>query len=279
MIATTGIACPPFARWLAIVVALIWTLCVNAAIAQDRAVLDISKYTTTFSEDFDDLAVSAWGPIAPGKARWIAHTPTATDFGDAAFADPEPGFPFTIDKGILRIEARKGADGRWRSGLLSSSDGKHNGFHQQFGYFEMRAKLPPGPGLWPAFWLLNNQHPDFSAEIDVLEHYGSFPDVYESVTHVWAKNDKAKNSGDLKKNHVPAGSLYNDFHTYGVSVDKDWIIFFHDRVEVSRIASSPEFHQPMFILLNLAMGSGWPIDQTPNPSYMYVDYVRAYAKK
>jgi hypothetical protein len=35
----------------------------------------------------------------------------------------------------------------------------------------------------------------------------------------------------------------------------------------------------MFVLLNLALGGGWPIDQTPNPSYMFVDYVRAYTKK
>lgn len=267
------------ARLRAAAAVLTCTLGVGAAQGQDRAVLDIRQYIPTFSEDFDDLSVSAWGPIAPGKSRWIAHTPKAQDFGDAAFADPEPGFPFTVDKGILRIEARKGADGKWRSGILSGADGKNNGFHQQFGYFEMRAKLPPGPGLWPAFWLVNNQHPDFAAEIDVLEHYGVAPDKYESVTHVWAVTDKAKSSGDLMRHDVPHGSLYSDFHTYGVSIDKDWLIFFHDRVEVSRTKSLPEFHRPMFMLVNLAMGAGWPIDQTPNPSYMYVDYVRAYAKK
>jgi hypothetical protein len=30
--------------------------------------------------------------------------------------------------------------------------------------------------------------------------------------------------------------------------------------------------------VDLALGSGWPIDQTPNPSFLYVDYVRAYSK-
>ena len=246
--------------------------------AQQPLTLKIDDYVRTFSEDFDDLSVSAWGPILPGKSRWIAHTPKAEDFGDAAFTDPEPGFPFTVDKGILRIEARKDAGGKWRSGLLSSADGKNNGFHQQFGYFEMRAKLPPGPGLWPAFWLINNQHPDGSVEIDVIEHYGVAPDTYEAVTHIWSK-DPAKSSGELMKVKVPSGSLYSAFHTYGVSIDSEWIVFFHDRVEVARTKSLPQFHRPMFILLNLAMGSGWPIDKTPNPSYMYVDYVRAYAKK
>jgi hypothetical protein len=31
-------------------------------------------------------------------------------------------------------------------------------------------------------------------------------------------------------------------------------------------------------MVNLAMGSGWPIDKAPNPSYMYVDYVKVYEK-
>jgi hypothetical protein len=44
------------------------------------------------------------------------------DFGDAEFTDPSPSFPFTAENGILRIEARKGGDGTWRSGLLCSND-------------------------------------------------------------------------------------------------------------------------------------------------------------
>ena len=32
-------------------------------------------------------------------------------------------------------------------------------------------------------------------------------------------------------------------------------------------------------MVDLALGGGWPIDRTPDPSHMLVDYVRAYAKK
>ena len=39
-----------------------------------------------------------------------------------------------------------------------------------------------------------------------------------------------------------------------------------------------EVDKLLYLLVDLALGSGWPIDQTPNPSYLYVDYVRAYAK-
>lgn len=241
--------------------------------------LDLANYKLTFSEDFDRLSISAWGPAGPGGSRWISHTPWAGDFGDAKFADPTPTFPFTTENGILRIEARKGADGNWESGLLASSDSKGRGFHQKFGYFEMRAKLPPGPGLWSAFWLVANEDPDTSAEIDVIEHYGVAPDKYQSVPHIWAKTAKAKPYGEILTYDVPYGSLYADFHTYGVSIENDWTIFYHDRKEMGRIKTPPEYHRPMFILLNLALGGGWPIDETPNPSLMLVDYVRAYQRK
>jgi len=47
--------------------------------------------------------------------------------------------------------------------------------------------------------------------------------------------------------------------------------------------STDQCHQkngvPLYMLVNLAMGGGWPIGEAVSPSYMYVDYVRAYAKQ
>lgn len=107
--------------------------------------LNLAGYKLVFNEEFDKpLDVSPWGP----GTRWIAHTPWRGDFGDAQFTDPKDGFPFTVADGILRIEARK-TNGKWRAGLLASNDAKGNGFSLQYGYFEMRAKMPPGPGVWP----------------------------------------------------------------------------------------------------------------------------------
>jgi beta-glucanase (GH16 family) len=237
--------------------------------------IDLSGYKLTFDENFDRLDVSAWGP----GTLWIAHTPWYGDFGDAQFTDPAPAFPFTVENGILRIEARQGSDGKWRSGLLSSADRSGAGFFQQFGYFEMRAKLPPGPGVWPAFWLIANKDPQTSAEIDILEYYGVGPDIYHTTVHVWPKSKGVEKQTHHIQHSVPYGSLSDQFHTYGASVEADWIIFYLDGKETGRVKTPPEHHRPMFILLDLALGSGWPIDKTINPSYMYVDYVRAYSKK
>jgi beta-glucanase (GH16 family) len=237
--------------------------------------IDITRYEVTFNDDFDELDVSPWGP----GTRWIAHTPWNGDFGKAKFADPTPGFPFTVSNGVLRIEARKGTDDKWRSGLIASVDRAGNGFAQQFGYFEMRAKLPAGKGLWPAFWLIGLDRSTHTSEIDVIEHYGHAPDRYTASVHVWDRRESKKSRSLHQRIGVPAGMLYTDFHTYGVSVEPEWISFYFDRRQMWRTGTPPEHHQPMYMLIDLGLGAGWPIDETPSPSFMYVDYARAWAKK
>lgn len=238
--------------------------------------LNLSDYRLTFHDDFDALSVSPWGP----KSRWIAHLPWGGHFGDAKFVDPAPKFPHTVKNGKLRIEIRKGKDGKWRSGLLASVDPKGNGFSQKFGYFEIRAKLPRGKGLWPAFWLIGQNRlvdKNFTAEIDVIEHVGQFPGRFSSAVHVWDRKDRKKSRSVHKRTPVVAGSLYDRFNTYGVHIDETWIRVFFNRKEVWRTQTPPEHRQAMFVLVNLGLGSGFPTDETPSPSFMHVDYVKAWA--
>jgi hypothetical protein len=241
--------------------------------------LDLAGYRLTFDEDFrGPLSVSAWGP----GTRWIAHSPYAGDFGDAAFADPEDGFPFTTREGVLRIEARK-VGGRWRSGLLSSVDPKGNGFSQQFGYFEMRAKLPKGPGTWPAFWLMGvpqlreprDRKTLTQVEIDVLEHYGVGPNALHTTLHLWGPDGYHWAEGDASI--VPG--MTDDFHSYGVLVQSDSIRYYFDGVELRRDRTPEAAKVPLYLMVDLALGGGWPIDKTPDPSCLLVDSIRAYAKK
>jgi beta-glucanase (GH16 family) len=267
-------------------------LCVSQAIhaeeSQDAAIveppLDLENYDVVFSEEFDKpLDVSPWGP----NTRWIAHTPWRGDFGDAAFDNPAPDHPFTVKDGKLRIEARKQKHPKpgvrvWRSGLLASNDPKGDGFSLQYGYFEMSAKLPDTKGVWPAFWLSSSYDrtqpgagADGSVEIDVLEYYG-FGDSYRVTAHVWSpKPHRAEDRRAL----MPKRDAGTGFHTYGALVTPNKITFYRDRRAVAQLDTPKEHNKPLMILLNLGLGGGWPIDEVKDPSHMYVDYVRAYAKK
>jgi len=239
--------------------------------------LNLKGYHLTFDDEFNALSVSAAGP----GGRWFTNTKGA--FGDARFVEQKEGFPFTIGKGVLHIEARKDADG-WKSGILASVDPQGNGFAQKFGYFEMRAKFPPGPGTWPAFWLLGQpaqreqSQKKFTVtnpEIDVVEQYGALPRYIHTTVHLWSPDRPHWSKSDAFV--VP--DTVDHFHTYGVMIEEDDTTFYCDGRELSKSKTLPEAKVPLYLLVNLALGCGWPIDKTPNPSVMWVDYVRAYSKQ
>jgi beta-glucanase (GH16 family) len=239
-----------------------------------KPTLDLKGYTLTFHDEFDGpLDVSANGT----GTKWIAHTPYGGDFGDGKFTSPGDGYPFSISNGILRIRAEK-ENGKWRSGLLSSLDTAGKGFAQQYGYFEMRARFPEGPGTWPAFWLLAAQKiRDSKAmgfEVDIVEQYGREPNILHSVLHWWYPDRKHNSAG----NQFVVEDMFRDYHNYGFLWTKKDMIWYFDGKELWRQPTPPEAHTPMYVLLNLALGSGWPIDKTPDPSDMLVDYVRVYSK-
>ena len=69
------------------------------------------------------------------------------------------------------------------TGMLTSQ----NHFSQAYGRFEMRARLPSGTGLHPAFWMIPaNPLRDGIyeyGEIDVAEAYGSYPNYVSPHLH------------------------------------------------------------------------------------------------
>jgi beta-glucanase (GH16 family) len=79
---------------------------------------------------------------------------------------------------------------------------------------------------------------------------------------------------------VATPDLSADFHTYAVEWSADAIIWFFDGVEKFRSGQGVP-QQPMYLLVNLAIGGAWPVppdESTPWPSSFDVDYVRVYAR-
>ena len=235
--------------------------------------LNLSNFVMTFDERFERLDISATGP----GTRWIAHTPWNGDFGDARFDNPGPDGPFAKTSSGLSITARKDAEGHWHSGLICSMDkdgpGQH-GFAQRYGYFEMRARLPDGPGVWPAFWLIGVDKTSSASEIDVIEYYGKFPEYYHNVTHVFRNNKDSLARDNLV--HVPAGSLTSKFNDFGVLIEPDMTRFYLNREEIWSLPTPPEYRQPMYVLANLALGGGWPLDGLASPAVMQIEHIQVF---
>jgi beta-glucanase (GH16 family) len=150
-------------------------------------------------------------------------------------------------------------------------------FSQKFGWFEIRCRVPKGNGLWPAFWTL----PDSLAwppEIDVMENLGQDTRTAYFTNHFIGADGRHGSKGSGK---VATPDLSTGFHTYAVEWSAQAIVWYFDGVEKFRSDQGVP-QQPMYVLVNLAIGGEWPVppdETTPWPSSFDVDYVRVYARE
>ncbi len=193
---------------------------------------------------------------------------------------------FALHQGVLAIEAApadavitKGAGpwAKYTSGLITTQFS----FAQKYGYFEMRAKLPKGRGLWPAFWLLPIDK-SWPPEIDVLEAFG------DATVKGEGGRTMIHYATHIEKKGQACGAWYNTgvditegFHTYGVDWQSSGITYYFDGKQYATCPANPLADQPFYMLINLAVGGvgswpGMPDASTPWPAHFYIDYVRAY---
>lgn len=180
-------------------------------------------------------------------------------------------------------------------------------FNQKYGRFEMRAKLPVGQGVWPAFWLLPQDEAygtwAASGEIDVMEARGQEPGKVLGTLHYGGRWPANAHSGG--ESVFPSGQSIADFHVYAVEWDPGEIRWFVDDREYARqtfwwSTSKTEngqgvkpandsdlnpwpapFDQPFYLVINLAVGGrfvGKPDETTRFPAELQVDYVRVYER-
>jgi beta-glucanase (GH16 family) len=150
----------------------------------------------------------------------------------------------------------------------------YGNFSITYGYFEIRAKMPKGKGLWPAFWLLP-QDGEWPPEIDVLELLCQDTQTVYTTLHFKTADNPHLSSGLSTQTDV---DLSAGFHRYGVDWTPAAIVWYLDGIEIYRVKYNIPA-QPMYILANLAVGGDWP--GSPNsttifPAYFEIDYIRVY---
>lgn len=149
-----------------------------------------------------------------------------------------------------------------------------------YGFFEVRARLPCGRGLWPAIWMLNRAErwPD-GGELDILEHVGKEPDRIFSTVHT-AAGHAANGTGNARRLETACSA----FHDYQLHWTPDSLRFGVDgavHFEYRRDGRGPEawpFDAPQYLILNVAIG-GWlggAVDDGVFPATMEIEHVRVY---
>jgi beta-glucanase (GH16 family) len=196
--------------------------------------------------------------------------------------------PFSLNNGVLSIEAKPsdskilaavGSWAKYTSGLITTQFS----FSQMYGYFEVRAKLPKGKGLWPAFWLLPADK-SWPPEIDIFEAFGAPNPIGEGgVTYIRNASHALIRDESCGEWHNVEVDITKDFHVYGVDWQPTHITYYFDDRPYSTCKPNSAANKPFFILINLAIGGegswpGMPDESNIWPVYMQIDYVRAYQR-
>lgn len=174
-----------------------------------------------------------------------------------------------------------------------------------YGRFEMRARLPQGQGVWPAFWMLpaDDRYGGWpeAGEIDILEavNLGVECDTCEaggesSILGTLHYGGDGDSSTYTNREIVAPQVLDGDFHVYGAIWEKGRISWTLDGEVFGTIEASdwytvssddPEapFDQPFYLILNLAIGGNWPestalggVSIQGFPKQMEIDWVRVW---
>ena len=198
-----------------------------------------------------------------------------------------------VEGGLLVIKALKetftGTDGITRN-YTSARLLTKNKLTQAYGRFEARIKVPYGQGLWPAFWMLGDNIGTVGwptcGEIDIMENIGKEPSIVHGTFHGPGYSGAQGVSAAYALSNGQKFS--DDFHTFAVEWEPNVIRFYVDGLlyKTRTPADLPAgkswvFDHPFFIILNVAVGGGFPGNPdatTVFPQQMLVDYVRVYQR-
>jgi beta-glucanase (GH16 family) len=196
--------------------------------------------------------------------------------------------------GNLVIEARR--ENYLGNSFTSARMLTQGRFAYKYGDLEARIKLPnTANGLWPAFWMMGNNAGAIvwpnCGEVDITEMgaaagitQGLQQKLIDSAVHY--SNATNGYSNYVTWDTAPV-DLTLDYHLYKMSWTPTTITFYLDEVPIGSMDITAdylsEFHQPMFPILNIAIGGYNPSYTgvySPGavtatfPARMYVDWIR-----
>jgi beta-glucanase (GH16 family) len=254
--------------------------CVAALFGFQSVAMSAEGWEQVWADEFDGNAVDL--------TKWQNEIWTSPHNNEQQAYVPQQA---TVGNGMLTITATNQPYGgkQYRSARLESH------YTNQYGRWEIRAKLPSTKGTWPAIWLLPNvdQYPwPSQGEIDILENRGQQPNLTSSAFHYgpnWEAHQYKYDENTQSRFGQPV-NYHDGFHTYSVEWDATKIKFFVDDINWytlydSDVNGTISNNAPMETVLNVAVGGDFlgGNDQQPDassvwPQTMQVDYVRVFER-
>ncbi|GEM_PF-217287 len=239
----------------------------------DKGALDAAHWTRLglFTTPEIKLPVERWQENK-GCFRYI----TATDDRVVRFDEDNIHL-----RGIVNDNPSTGDPRPFLTGGIST---RHK-FAFQYGRIEIRAKLEPAHGAWPAIWMKSekaiypNQH---NGEMDIMERLNHDDFAYQTTHSHWTINLKQASPRKSATGRIAPGG----YNVYSVSWYPDKLVYAINGVETITYPKVPgggtfqwPFDQPFFLYMDQQLEGSWPGKVThPEelPVGMVVDWVRLY---
>lgn len=248
---------------------------------EEESLIKERDWQLVWEDNFDGAAGQS-----PDSTKWTYDI--GTDWGNQQleFDTDRPENVSTDGNGNLAIISRR--ESFAGSAFTSARITTQGLFEQAYGRFEARIKMPWGPGIWPAFWLLGADIDVVGwpqcGEIDIMEYRGQEPNIIHGSVHGPGYSGGA---AVTKSFAFPDDRFDNDFHIFAIEWGENFIHYFVD--DNLYLELTPEdlpgewvYDHPFYIILNVAVGGnyvGFPTEDTPFPQTMLVDYVRVYKER
>ncbi|MBR9997896.1 MAG: glycoside hydrolase family 16 protein [Cyclobacteriaceae bacterium] len=239
----------------------------------DMGFLDTTRWTRIglFTSPQWKVPVENWRDV-DNCFRYI----TATDERVVQFDDEN-----IFLKGIVNPDSLTGDPRPYLTGGIYS----WNKFAFQYGRIEIRAKLDPAFGAWPAIWMLSEKqiYPDqHNGEMDIMERLNHDDYAYQTTHNHFTITLKQV----VPKKSATSSINPDDYNVYSVSWYPDRLVYAINGVKSYEYPKVPgagtyqwPFDQPFYLLIDQQLEGSWPgLITNPEelPIDMTVDWVRLY---
>ena len=126
-----------------------------------------------------------------------------------------------------------------------------------YGDFTFRVKTMTGDGLFPAIWMLPASGEKLP-EVDIYEALGNSPQYVFGVMH-YLENGNQTRSSFVKNNQT-------EYHTIRLHWTEHFLTWYVDG-ELAHSILDHVPREPMYLLINLAIGGNWPGDPTEDTEF------------
>ncbi|MEU4167418.1 glycoside hydrolase family 16 protein [Streptomyces sp. NPDC026665] len=226
----------------------------------DGSRLDKNRWTTCYDWNEDGCTIST-----NHELEWYQPGQVSVSGGKVS-----------LDAERRTIRGSDGKDYPWVSGMIST--GRDNWYAQPrktftYGYFEAAIRIPSQGGMSPEFWMMPASRYT-PPEIDIVEFLGTTRTASMFVHWRNAEGQERKQKGTFTSDGFP-----DRYHVFGLLWEKDRLVWYVDGIERFRV-SEPERipHEPMEVILNLAVGLPYTPPPGTDSARMLVDWVRVWQR-